>query len=519
MAIKRLQFFLSHPLTLGIFIYLILVIFFYPFYRYQLNPDGVAYITISRAYLHLDFSSAVNGYWGPLISWLLVPFLLLGIKSLVAFKIIQILIGMTTIIYADKLLKVLSIKASTNKVSIFIIALIITYYTYAYITPDLLFLCIGLSIISLLLQSQYLESKYSGFIIGVLGALLYLTKSYGFPYFFTTFTIVSLLFYLNWQENNLRRKIIRNYFIGMTLFLLISSCWIYLISSKYGFLTIGTAGKYNWDILSPYNSLGGPMGYMGLLDPSNKWAVSVWQDISIVKKPSWGLFDSWSTVLYQLKNIGINLLSVLKKLTEFSILSIPIILIALFRFIPIEGKERIDNNLVLIVCMTFLFLGYSFLIMPLRYIWLAFIITLIIGGKTLDVLLRTTIVNMRYKKLIVICFIVFFSYPTISKLVIHRYPERDTYQLSQRLENLDIHGKIASTGAWGKTLHVSFYNNWSYYGIPKLPYEPEALVELQNKEINYYFVWGEKAATIRYLVDKQEITHGSIEGLKIYKLR
>jgi hypothetical protein len=36
-----------------------------------LNSDGLAYLDVARVYLRHDWSLAVNGYWGPLYSWLL----------------------------------------------------------------------------------------------------------------------------------------------------------------------------------------------------------------------------------------------------------------------------------------------------------------------------------------------------------------------------------------------------------------------------------------------------------------
>jgi hypothetical protein len=33
--------------------------------------DGLAYMDVARAYLHLNWHTAINGYWGPLYSWLL----------------------------------------------------------------------------------------------------------------------------------------------------------------------------------------------------------------------------------------------------------------------------------------------------------------------------------------------------------------------------------------------------------------------------------------------------------------
>jgi len=58
--------------------YLILGAILLNFYQYQINPDGISYISIAQKYLRGDYGNAVNGYWSPLFSWLLMPFLLLG---------------------------------------------------------------------------------------------------------------------------------------------------------------------------------------------------------------------------------------------------------------------------------------------------------------------------------------------------------------------------------------------------------------------------------------------------------
>src|SRR5215469_5403987 len=39
--------------------------------RFWISPDGNSYLDIASAYLHGDWSNAVNAYWSPLFSWLL----------------------------------------------------------------------------------------------------------------------------------------------------------------------------------------------------------------------------------------------------------------------------------------------------------------------------------------------------------------------------------------------------------------------------------------------------------------
>src|SRR5690349_13520626 len=40
-------------------------------FRFYIEPDGVNYLDIARAYLRRDWMNALNAYWSPLYSWLL----------------------------------------------------------------------------------------------------------------------------------------------------------------------------------------------------------------------------------------------------------------------------------------------------------------------------------------------------------------------------------------------------------------------------------------------------------------
>ena len=44
-------------------------------YLHVFNDDSISYLTIANEYEDGNFSAAINGYWSPLFSWLMVPFL------------------------------------------------------------------------------------------------------------------------------------------------------------------------------------------------------------------------------------------------------------------------------------------------------------------------------------------------------------------------------------------------------------------------------------------------------------
>ena len=61
-----------------------------PVYQTGFSPDTTAYLIVAEHYLHGRWDEAINGLWGPLASWLLAPFLGLGINGLTAFRFINL---------------------------------------------------------------------------------------------------------------------------------------------------------------------------------------------------------------------------------------------------------------------------------------------------------------------------------------------------------------------------------------------------------------------------------------------
>jgi hypothetical protein len=72
--------------------FIILAVFFAWLYRWQINPDSLSYYMVAQKISVGSFNDAINAYWSPLFSWLMVPFILLGFKSLFAIRATQFLI-------------------------------------------------------------------------------------------------------------------------------------------------------------------------------------------------------------------------------------------------------------------------------------------------------------------------------------------------------------------------------------------------------------------------------------------
>jgi len=142
MKINKVISKVNPTLAPALILYSVLGIFLGQFYRYQLNGDGISYISIARKYLDGNLADAVNAYWSPLFSWLLVPFLFLGILPQVAAKAITLAAGFATIIGIKTFSNRFEITENMKSVLLLSVIPLVLYCALSMITPDLVFLCL-----------------------------------------------------------------------------------------------------------------------------------------------------------------------------------------------------------------------------------------------------------------------------------------------------------------------------------------------------------------------------------------
>lgn len=505
-------------LSQGIAFYIVLAILLLPYYQHQINPDGISYISISQKYIHHDYHNAINGYWGPLLSWLLIPFLYIGLKPLLSVKLLSLTIGLFTVIQSYSLFRKLNIGRALRNVLLYLIAVIVIYFALSTISPDLLVVFLALTYLNTILDTSYINSKYAGVICGFFGSLLYLSKAYGLPFFAFHFLIFNLIFILRTKDKFDRIKISRNYITGMLIFTLISISWIFIISNKYGYLTIGTSGSFNHALVGP-QSLGHPVHYMGLLAPSNNTAISIWEDISSLNVQDWSMFYSISSLKDQIFIIFKNIFYIAYLLETFSILSL-VLLPAAIIYSLMKGRQIFYNNLFfLLVSLIVLFSGYTMFLISRRYIWLSNILIIIIGAKLLEYLFNRISLNRILKIITTGIFVASFLLLPVVKLYTNLNSENYIFDINTKISQFDINGRIASDKNWHDSLYLSFYNGWQYYGERGRLNSLELETEFKEKMIDYYLVWAPINNRTKFLQSYDEITNGKTDRIKIYKLK
>src|SRR5690606_31800021 len=124
--------------TLVALAYLAFAIHHFAAHRYQINPDGVGYISVAQKYLRGEWADAVNAYWSPLYSWLLVPLLAVGIEPLAATKVLGVGIGGLILFAMTRLLRLAGVRQDVRTIAALAAIPLVVDAAYDVITPDLL---------------------------------------------------------------------------------------------------------------------------------------------------------------------------------------------------------------------------------------------------------------------------------------------------------------------------------------------------------------------------------------------
>ncbi len=506
---------------MALIMYIISAILLFNYYQYIIFSDGLSYIYISQEYVIPSFSNAINGYWSPLFSWMLAPFLFFGSTKMYIIhsaKILSLIIGFFTLI-GVKFLFSKFISRNLSNMSVWVMIPTILYFAFYLITPDLLIVCLILFYLGVLFDPNYSFQLRNGLVCGFIGALAYFSKTFAFIFFILHFILFNTIFYFNEFDYGKKDKIKKNLLLGLTVFLVLSGIWIVLISDKYNEITIGTSGTYNQNLVGPA-SQGHPPLYQGLIAPPNEYALSSWEDPSYFKMSSWNPLGSIKSFIFELNIIWNNIIKTGVILLEFSILSL-LILIAALIFIFKYKKDEVSRRKLIYLLITIAIYsgGYCLIYVESRYLLIISILILLMGVY----LIETFYKNGLYKPNIRILLLFFLA---LSFIILPIYELDDSINIGKTFhdigynlkDNYSINGNIASNSQWYVSLIFAYYLNDKYYGQTKQGTSLNDLeTELKNDNIDYYFEWGSSNQTD---LPYKEITGGKLPfHLKIYSVK
>lgn len=481
-------------------------------YRNNMDPDGTSYISLAQKYLNGDFGNVVSGHWSPMISWLIVPFMFLGLDPIIAYKITSIFIGIISLVGINKLMVEIEITRNTRRLYLVALSPVVAWYAENGMGADMLCACVLLFYIHSILRDEYQHKKYAGIAVGLLGALSYLAKSYNFYFFLLHFTCINACYWKQATSSSQKRTIAFNFISAIVVFALISGVWAGLISAKYHTLTVGTAGAYNFSHIRPGHSTDThPMLTDGFMPPPNPTAISVWEDPYYINIVPWSPFKSVPDFIYYLKYIAGNIYKCLRGLAFNYILDLTVIS---FVAIHLFSKKTLHKKVPYILLTLLLYpLGYFALYYDgQRYILIVPILLYILNAYLVNLFLLTYEKNRILKSSISAILCASLIALTLVRIKNdYRYDlneMNDIYRVSTSIAKYyDMqHVNIASqNGDWYRTLGLSYFLNARYYGKARDDVTDEQLLrELINYRINYYLVFGNLKNHIDILIPEQK---------------
>jgi len=500
----------------------------------RLTGDTMLYVSIAQKYLTGDFHNAINGYWGPLLAWLLVPFLYAGISDILAIKLLNLVFGILTLTG----IWILSFRFEMSRLvrNIVLIASLPVILKFSLIQPmDFLLVSILIFYLWIVFKTDYYKRVVSGLSCGFLGSLAYLTKAYAYPFFIVHFFLINVFHYLANSSKEIRKKVLKNTIAGFVLFFLISGIWMMTISNKYGYFTFSTMRSTNFNAPGPEVKGGGlefgvPVFTEGFYEPPNETAFIIWEDPSYLKGNPWSAWQSRAHFIHFIKLTLKNFAEGLKIFESFSSFSLIIIVVYILLMIGRSPKELFSKIDVLNPLFTLVLFsgGYVLFHFEPRYVWLSNVLLLLMGGHLLSMLFRQSFFKSNARKnLLLAFFLVSFIFAPLRFIIqTGNYSmDQEIYDLSIELKQYNVKGNFASNrhadghDPWHKTFRLAYWLNSRYYGQRGENFsDSELLKELKKYNIDYYFIWGESHEVPQLLSHYTEVTGGEIPGLKIFYL-
>jgi hypothetical protein len=487
-------------------------------YRYQINPDGISYISIAQKYAAGNWREAVNGCWSPLFSWLLVPALTAGAEPVLAAHALQVLLGLVCWPFFSVLLGRVGLRREIETAVWYSFAVLLTSFVFYSISPDILVVVVMLAYLAVITAPRFESGLKACVLAGLIGAAGFLAKAYLLVFFLCHFSLVMLARFFTSADRGDKLVIVRNALAGIAVCVVISGVWIAVLSAKYHRIVVNSAARLVWDVRnSP--SMRNPINDIGFITPPNPSAVSVWEDLSGVKVFRAGMerkrFPELAAVRFKV------LRDTIGYWRQFSVFSLAALFFVLVWWLS-AGADAHPRRIVgsLLFFIGVYTGGYCLINSDYRYFYLCFILVLLCSLIIVNAYWRSWPVPGWMKTTAVISFLGLMLAQPVYSIEHDPHRLRRNYRDALLLGAAGVRGRIASSGGWSRMMYTAFFTDSRFYGLAKPGISGEELVgELRRFSIDYYFYWekpGEKAPDALDVFE--EVGHGLVPGLRVFRI-
>lgn len=506
---------------------------------YVPNADAVSYISIAQKYARGEFAHAVNGYWSPLLSWMIAPAIRLGADPAVAAKVLSLLTGLALALGVFLLGGRFGLPRG---IRFFLAALalpvIFIRYTLLIISPDLLVATVLVYFFYIIFDPDYFQKKAGWLGCGLAGATAYFAKSY--TLFFVLALVIALSAYhlLRSTGAENRKAILRKSIRTIAAVLALSGIWIAALSLKYRKFTISTAGRIALNFLAPGNighfTASGP-----LLSPPNETAISAWEDPSVYPyRSSWRPLSSQAQAKRLLSGLKSRFVDILSLLWRYSGWPVALLLLAIIlSFWP----GRHGPVFLTLVSLLIYDAGYMVLGVNPRYLYINEILIFLLSGYVLNLvfkrmgpgrkLFKSSLAAVLAVGLVLTPYTLSKDFKAAFTSVIRKNGPGPVLSAISRRMVVALAGhdpdrssgrriRIASDVHYERSLILAYYRKFRYFGVPWFQGgEVDIRRELKDKRIEYFLRWDSEKKKYDFLRGCPEVPLGPAARVRVYDVR
>lgn len=478
------------PFIVSAFAAWTILYFIFPYFKYFIDPDGTSYLTISARYATGDIAKAVNGLWSPWACWLTALLIKKGFAAIPASIIVNAAGGTGFMLVTHSLFLRFRISDWAQWCLNIAMGVFLSFAVFWQTFDDLWQAFFMLLILRMLLIDDFIRKPYLWIAIGMVGALSYFSKAYTIPFFVLSTTCCSLLL--------TRGSIVTTFRImavSVTVMLVCSFPWLYMLHQKYEIWTTSTAGALNMS----WYLLGHPEWKEKidiLLPPLYPDSPYYWEDPYVLNGHLTHFWDSWHFFGLQILRFGYNCFILLICMLELSVFFPIVTGYMLYRLIfqRRSGDLAIDEKVLYATCLL-LPAGYILVHLESRYLWYMIPMTMIAAVYFLQQKLMADV--KKQKMAIAILALSFCVFPVWQLKKLYREGEKE-YRFARVLNQSGFKGIDMISNLHPRSLSkICYFSGNSFYviskqklekGITDLSKEKTINTETLVKEINRYKV-------------------------------
>lgn len=437
---------------------------------FHLDPDSLCYMRIASYVAGGDLRLSVSGYWGPLLSWVMVPGVWLFGDPLAAARAAMILSSLVFLAGSASYFARAGLAPTERILAASLVTLAAIGWS-KYIFADMLMAGCFLFGYARIVSPDWASNRRSAILGGAAFGLAYLAKPIGFPSSIGLIALAALLAAAVGAAD--RRAVARAAAWTLLGFAIVAAPWVAILSAKYGRPVFSIGGSLAHAIVGPPDVERFHPTFVTFHTPE-PGRFSSWEDPSSLPYKDWSPFASAAYLRYQLKLAWDNFGFVMRAVSSFELLPLGVFCVLCGFFVHAPWRERMRDErwrwaLLPLACSLGLYLPL-FAGAP-RYYWIALPFTLAASLRLTAMLAGESRGALVAARLLVA---VSFGAPAVAELAggfaaSARETRSPAFELAEKLASAGVRGPVAGNWSPEGAFYVAYWLDVPYHG-----HEPRA---------------------------------------------